>query len=260
MKTPIKTHGGKHYLSKWIISHFPADYVSMDYIEVFGGGASVMLQKKRSKSEQLNDLDRNTFNFWRIVKGDGFNLAKHCYEIQCSKDTFDRFLLYSPWTVFQEATKEFVLRRMSRGGAKKSFSKSKRTRRGMPEHQSAWLNGVDLIMPAFNRLQDVSITNLDFRKIFDVATEETLLYLDPPYLHETRVSKKMYECEMTREDHEDLLRRCNDSNAKIVLSGYRSSLYDEQLNNWNRVEKSVANHSSQEITKKRKTECLWMNY
>jgi site-specific DNA-adenine methylase len=57
IRGPIKCHGGKFFLSQWIVDHFPNDYEEYDFIEPYVGGGSVFLNKNRSKTiEVINDI------------------------------------------------------------------------------------------------------------------------------------------------------------------------------------------------------------
>ena len=40
----------------------------MIYVEVFGGGGSVLLNKERSAREVLNDANGNLINLYRVVR------------------------------------------------------------------------------------------------------------------------------------------------------------------------------------------------
>lgn len=66
IKRPVlRYHGGKWLLAPWIIEHFPAH---KKYVEPFGGGGSVLLQKGRSDAEVYNDLDGAIVNLFRILR------------------------------------------------------------------------------------------------------------------------------------------------------------------------------------------------
>lgn len=86
--------------------------------------------------------------------------------------------------------------------------------------------------------------------------ENVFMYLDPPYLLETRNGKqKQYKHEMTDEEHEKMLQKAISSKAKIMISGYASKMYDDMLAGWRRKEfRSHAEMGS------RRTEVVWMNY
>ena len=152
---------------------------------------------------------------------------------------------------------------MSRGGLKKNFSWSTRTRGGQPGDVNAWNTIIDELPALSEELKSCFIANEKALKIInDFNTENTLLYLDPPYLQETRVSHDAYEYDMTTEDHIKLADKLNYFKGKVVLSGYASKLYKRLYESprWRIVRKMIANHSSQQSKKEFKIEQLWINY
>ncbi len=56
---------GKGSLKDEILSRFPLDYKS--YIQVFGGGASILFAKKIEKFEVYNDYNNNLTNLFKVV-------------------------------------------------------------------------------------------------------------------------------------------------------------------------------------------------
>ena len=59
MKSPIKYYGGKSYMTKIILSHFPKDYDI--YVEGFGGGASVLFKKPQEGIEIYKSTDGTNY-------------------------------------------------------------------------------------------------------------------------------------------------------------------------------------------------------
>ena len=65
--SPLKFHGGKHYLAKKIIELMPPH---LHYVEPYAGGLSVLLAKDpEGISEVVNDLHKDLSNFWRVLQG-----------------------------------------------------------------------------------------------------------------------------------------------------------------------------------------------
>jgi len=81
-----------------------------------------------------------------------------------------------------------------------------------------------------------------------------LVYCDPPYLHQTRSSTRRYRFEYQEQDHIELLKILKRLPCSVILSGYPSTLYDEQLTDWNTIELQVMNQSGV------RTEKLWFNF
>lgn len=82
-----------------------------------------------------------------------------------------------------------------------------------------------------------------------------LIYADPPYVRATRRSSRpLYRHELTDADHRSLLSLLLTVKASVMLSGYRSPLYDEMLAGWRRIDYRVGTHGGPA------TESLWCNF
>jgi DNA adenine methylase len=92
-------------------------------------------------------------------------------------------------------------------------------------------------------------------------SRETLHYVDPPYVSETRSPGNRYEQKYRRYRHElddaghtrliDELRRLE---GCVVLSGYACPLYNHRLQDWRRVERAAFADGARP-----RTEVLWLN-
>lgn len=85
------------------------------------------------------------------------------------------------------------------------------------------------------------------------------VFCDPPYRHCTRTKKKIYEHEMTDQQHVELLAvflqlSAAKIPAKVMIAGYRSAMYDEALSDWMRIDYEVMTRGGKRI------ESLWLNY
>lgn len=257
----MKTHGGKYYHCDWIIKYFPARYRLMDYGEPFVGGGSVFLSKQRGDREIINDVDYPTYCVYICLRDRPEELIEGLRNLEYREGEYLRLRDQVPNSVLDYAIREYGLRNMSRGGLRTSgFADQERLRGGIPGDRNAWETGLDRLSHLSDRLQGVEITNSDFDHVITRATRTWFLYLDPPYLHETRTSTCDYVCEMSEHDHVRLLKVITQSDAKIMISGYLSNLYKLHLDGWKCYSKLVANSASQAETKSERKECIWMNY
>ena len=262
MRPPFKCHGGKSYLAKWIIEQFPDHYEEMTYLEPFCGGASVLLNKKPSKEEIINDLDINIIILFRILRDQCTQFIRKIKKIRYKELNFETAIKKQDFSGdLEKAINEFILRRMSRGGLKKAFAWSNRERGGQPGELNAWETIIDLIPSISERLHNVIILNkpaIPLLKIFN--DPNMLVYADPPYLHETRESPDAYTHEMMVDDHIELAEVLNNFKGKVLISGYPSRLYNRLYKNWKCEKKKMPNHASQQKVKPIKIELLWRNF
>lgn len=154
-----------------------------------------------------------------------------------------------------------VAHRFSRNSQTKDYSWSERLRGGQPENINAWENYLKTLDMLHGNIQHYRIHNLNILELLQKYNESSyLIFLDPPYLPETRISKKLYTKEMSPQEHSDMLDLVISSKAKIIMCGRPSQLYDYRLREWQNETKMLTNSMSQKKVKRKCKECLWWNF
>jgi DNA adenine methylase len=262
IRPPVKWPGGKRYLAKHIISHFPSHRI---YLEVFGGGASVLLNKKPVDVETYNDLDQRITRFFRILRDQGDRFTEKARLIPYSQVEFQAAATYPLGaSELDMALCDFVRWRQSFGGKGGSWSfTTGRARGGMAGDVNGWWTAIEQLPQVIDRIRRVQIIcQSAFEAIPRFDHSEGLIYCDPPYVHSTRQenSRKTYHAEMSDDEHRKLSQLLNRCKAKVIVSGYPSELYEELYHGWKTVEFDIANHAAGGREKGRERECLWMNF
>ena len=194
MKALIPWIGGKRLLAKQIISLFPTNFDR--YVEVFGGGASVLFAKeKHAQFEVYNDANGHLVNLFRCIRF-------HCEELQReisgyinSREVFEDIraqINMRGFTDIQRAAMFFVMIKISYGADGRTYGCNKKN------ISPDYLSGIE------KRLKTgagVVIEHKDFENLIKVYDRpSTLFYCDPPY-HKT---EKYYDAGFLNSDHERL--------------------------------------------------------
>lgn len=260
----LRWHGGKWLLAPWIIDHFPSHRV---YVEPYGGAASVLMRKQRSYAEVYNDLDDGVVNLMALLRnGHGENLANKLRMTPFARAEFE--MAYLPTDdIFESARRLIVRSFMGFGSAghnpnvRTGFRAASNRSGTTPAHD--WANYPDALLRIAERMSGVVVER---RPAMEIMAQhdgpETLHYVDPPYLPETRSTKSRksgeryhaYQHEMNVEDHRAMLAGLRALTGMVVLSGYPSALYDDALTGWRRVERRALADGARE-----RTEVLWLN-
>ena len=148
----------------------------MVYVEVFGGGGSVLLNKERSVREVLNDANGNLINLYRVVREHPDELKDHLLYVLHSREDFKiaqrRLAQFSYKDDILRAADFYQVVRQSYAGNGKQFSAVAR---------SMWA-GFPAIDRVAGRLQGVTLEKEDFGVIFQrYDSPTTVFYIDPPY-------------------------------------------------------------------------------
>jgi DNA adenine methylase len=114
---------------------------------------------------------------------------------------------------------------------------------------SSYLECVPLFV---ERLRDVIIENLDWRKVIRTYdSKDTLFYVDPPYLDEVCTSRSVtYAHPISREEHVELANILNACQGNVVISGYESELYASLYAGWfTAVKKAISGMGKHRVEK-----------
>jgi len=212
------------------------------YVEVFGGGASLLFAKEPSPVEVYNDLNGDLVNFFRVLR-DPKKFAEFHRLVSLTPYSREEYnLCRKTWESCEDdverAYRWFIVARMSFGGIFGSAWGYAVTasNRGRALTTSSWLSAIDMLPEIHERMMRVQIENDDFRMIIPrYDTPDTCFYVDPPYILETRKSQDVYKYEMTLQDHQDLVMMLLDVKGSVILSGYRHDTHTPlELAGWTR--------------------------
>ncbi len=259
VQSPVSYFGGKAWLADRLTSAFPTH---RHYVEPCGGSLAVLLAKKRSHMETVNDLDNTLQTFWRVLRDRADELERACYLTPHSRAERELAYQFPPeLDELEVARRVFVALTQGRTGSI--------TRTGWRHNTKPTSTPLPVVLqrysqrlaPAAARLQNVS---LECRPAAEMVaaygTERTsLLYVDPPYIVDKGLRRGgEYRVEMTKVgEHQELLDACLAADAAVVVSGYGSAVYDGMLSGWYRYE--IPMTTGQGNGHGRRVEVVWSN-
>jgi len=218
------------------------------------------MRKPRAYAEIYNDLDGEVVHLFRMLqRPDTATLVKKRLEMTpFAREEFN--LSYEKTEdPIERACRLIVVSFMGFG----SNAHNTRTRTGFRANSSRsgttpahdWAHYPACMDAMIERLRGVVIESRDAKEILlQHDGPETLHYVDPPYVAETRSKGKDYRHEMTDADHRALAVVLRELSGGVVLSGYPSALYEELYGTWHRVERKALADGA-----RKRTEVLWIN-
>lgn len=255
--SPITWFGGKSALAERIVQVFPAHAT---YVEPFGGSMAVLLAKNPSPVEVYNDIDAGLVNLFRVVRDPVLmeRLREALEFTPYSRAEFNAAHEADSDPV--EAARRFMVRqRQSYSGVNRVWGFVIDDANHKATTIRRWEKGIEVLRDVCKRIRDVQIEQDDWRTVLRrYDRKQTLFYLDPPYVPETRVQGK-YTHELTMADHAELVQALLAIKGKVVLSGYRHECYAPlESEGWQRLEWDVPCMVVPKC-KSRRTECLWLS-
>lgn len=248
--------GGKQRIAPRIVGLLPEH---RHYVEPYCGGLSVLLAKAPSKMETANDLDGDIMTFWRVLRDQSAELERVCALTPHSRA---EHVAAAGLEVddLERARRVWVRLTQGRGNQLRSTGwRHYADPAGSSTSMPGYLRGyVGRLAPVAERLRYVSLECLPGLELIAKygRHSDVLLYVDPPYLAETRNSYG-YRHEMRAPiDHAEMLEALLEARAAVVLSGYRSALYAEALERWASVDLAASTTRGGDA---KRVETIWCN-
>jgi len=275
LRAPIRWFGGKGNFVKNLLNLMPPHKF---YVEVFGGGASLLFAKQPAEIEVYNDIDSGLVNFFRVIR-DPSKFAEFYHKATLTLYSREEYYYARDnWRLQENAVEKaylwfIVARQCFSGvfGGGWSFSVTASNRK-MAETVSKWLSILRMLPAIHERMQVVQIEHQDWRTILESYNHpDYLAYLDPPYVHSTRSSGE-YQHEMINSDHKELIEQILKYPGMVMLSGYENDIYKIlEERGWNLQKFETACHAAGKtrhtkiqgegsaLKTQPRIECVWRN-
>lgn len=231
------------------------------YVEPFFGGGAVFFAKGKSYLEVINDINDNVVNFFRIMQTDFDALLK---EIECTP--YSESLHRKAWQIYQYPRgHRKVVRawafwmvtnhsfRTKPGGGWKYDNGTSGSHQAVTNRRK-----IEEFQYYRERLLNVQISSRDASLVIkNRDSEDTFIFLDPPYPRSDQGHYKGYTVKMLMDMVSDL----PGIKGKFLLSNYALPELIEYSNkqNWN-VDYFDQRLSAPKVNGRRKTEVLISNY
>ena len=233
----------------------------------FIGGGNVEIHKAPVQVEVVGDLNGRVTNFMRVLRGNVRDLADAVELTPFSEEEYDLAASVADDPI-EDARRFFVLcwGDINGGPTPTAFRFPSLSRWSSA---AADINDkTALLYAAAKRIKHWHIYNKDYAWLINRITDKSystsvVVYLDPPFLKQTRSRKSKYQHEFTVDDHIamlDLL-RSKERDTNFFLSGYATdekgnpnTLYDDALPNWVRYDKEMRTNSNG-----KRVESLWVS-
>ena len=198
------------------------------YVEPFGGGGSVLLNRPHSDIEVYNDLDEQLVNLFTVVRDGEYyrEFKRRVALVPYSRREFERAIRFDSLDGSVDRAVAFYTALNQSVSGKRLAGPGDWSRNRTVNNADSWFNRQEGLVAVHERVRRVQ---LECRDGIDVVKEwdspETTFYLDPPYVLDTRGRNKYYAVEPGDDYHASLVECLLAVSGMVVLSGYFHPVY-----------------------------------
>lgn len=260
-ESPLRYPGGKACIFPFISSLFyENDLLGVNYAEPYAGGSGLALKllfNEYVNTISINDYDYSIYSFWNSILESNQRFCDWVEDLEVNIDNWHYYksIQKNPdeHSQFEIAEAVFFLNRTNISGVIKGGPIGGLEQKGKYKI-NARFNKRDLIK-RLERIASfkhrISVSNLDglsFIRNLNKSTQNTFIYLDPPYVHK---GADLYMNYFKKKDHERLAGQVERINHKWLVSydnnDFIINLYGKQKRLRYSLSQSASNRVGNEI-------------
>ena len=179
-KPIVRRAGGKSRLLKYVLPMVPD---TKCYVEVFGGGAALLLAREPKGVEVYNDIDGALVNLFRQAKYHPEELCRELEMMPASRELFEERKADLGITEIQRAASYLYLNKCSFGGLNRDFGTGT-LGGGVNSSKMRWAESIRAFAARFDKVTIESESWEDLVKRYD--RPHTFFFFDPPYVSSSK--------------------------------------------------------------------------
>ena len=252
--TGLPYYGGKQRLASWIAGHLP---VTGEYMEPYGGQASVLLSRRPVRYELLNDQAEIVVDWWRCFKDGSYKTLRHnmertpsarailadAYRIMRNPDNWER--LERAWA-FHVIAMQTMAGNLDHGSWRPTATSG-----------GTWCSKRDSLdwEGLAQRIADVELECCDAVDLLGRNSHRggQVVYVDPPYRHAETCGY------LAQTDHGALAEVLLLHTGSVAVSGYPGDWPELDAAGW-LISTTASTVTAAPTPSNRRCETLWMNY
>jgi len=230
---PIPYQGSKRNLADKILSYFPDE--SYNLIEPFAGSSAITIAAathNKCKSFHINDINEPLMRLWQIIINNPDEISRKYEKIWLQQEGNEKNYYDEIREKFNRyKNPEFLLYLLARCvkasvryNSNGEFNQSPDNRR---KGKSPKLMSEDIYMVSRLLKNKILITSKDYEEIFINATQDDIIYMDPPYQGVCGARDSRYYSTINFDKFVSSLDNLNKRNISYILS------YDGRTGNKN---------------------------
>ena len=260
-ESPLRYPGGKACIFPFISNLFYENsLLGVNYAEPYAGGSGLALKLLFNEYVNeifINDYDYSIYSFWHSILESNQRFCDWIEDVEIDIENWQYFksVQKSPdeYSQFEVAQAVFFLNRTNisgviKGGPIGGLEQKGKYKINARFNKSDLIKRIERIAYFKHRIKISNLDGIRFIKNLNKSSQNTFIYLDPPYVHK---GANLYMNYFKKKDHENLAWQVEKINHKWLVSydnnDFIINLYDNQQRIRYSLSQSASNRVGNEI-------------